>query len=113
MVDEKIRKAILEYAKENDVEVIVLDGHAYDKSIIGIAEDGRAIYDLDKMVGELMEDEGWDEIDAIEWIEHNTLGALPYMGENAPIVIHGIDDVLEKYGDWDSTVDESESDQNA
>lgn len=65
----------------------VFDRHAYDNSIIGTTFDGRAIYDFDKMVEELMVDEGWSEIDAIEWIEYNTLRALPYGGEKAPLVM--------------------------
>jgi hypothetical protein len=67
--------------------VIVFDNHAYDNSIIGETFDGRAIYCFEQMVQELMEDEGWDEIDAIEWIEYNTLRALPYFGKKAPIVL--------------------------
>ena len=38
-----------------------------------------------------METEGWDEIDAVEWIDYNTIRALPYMGENAPMIIHRLE----------------------
>lgn len=40
---------------------VVFDNYAYDNSIIGTTFDGRAIYDFDKMVKELMQDEGWSE----------------------------------------------------
>lgn len=83
MKDEKLRQALAEY----DAEIKILDDHAYDRSIIGIADGGRLIYDYDKMVGELMEDEGWTYEDAAEWVEYNTLRALPYMGDGAPIVM--------------------------
>ena len=70
-------------------DAVVFDNHAYDNSIIGISLDGRAIYDFDKMVKELMMDECWEETDAIEWISYNTLRALPYAGEKRPLVVYG------------------------
>ena len=66
----------------------VLDDHAFDNSIIGTTFDGRAVYDYDKMVKELMADEHWSEDEATEWIEYNTLRALPYMGNDGPIVAY-------------------------
>jgi hypothetical protein len=45
------------------------------------------------MVEWLMKTEGWSYEDASEWICYNTLRALPYMGEDAPIVINCLEDV--------------------
>lgn len=70
-------------------DAVVFDNYAYDNSIIGTTLDGRAIYDYNKMVKELMEDENWSETDAIEWVEYNTLRALPYAGEKRPMVVYG------------------------
>ena len=67
---------------------LVFDNYAYDNSIIGVTFDGRVIYCYDKMVKELMEDECWDELSAIEWIDYNTIRAIPYAGEKAPIVVY-------------------------
>lgn len=67
-------------------EVIVLDNPSFDNSIIGISTGGRVVYNYTKMVEELMQDEGWRDIECIDWIEYNTIRALPYMGENAPII---------------------------
>lgn len=102
MKDEKFRKALDAMAEDQGIEeeVLILDDHAYDKSVVGITEDGRLIYDFNKMVEEFMEDEQCDETEAIEWLEYNTLRALPYMGERAPIIItESKDSILEKYGD--------------
>ena len=102
MKDEKFRKALDAMVEDQGIEeeVLILDDHAYDKSIIGLTEDGRLVYDFDKMVKEFAEDEQCDELDAIEWLEYNTLRALPYMGERAPIVImNNIESIMEKYGD--------------
>ena len=71
-----------------DVKILV--NYSYDDALVGITEDGRAIYDYYKMVDWLMEEEGWTELDAIEWIEYNTLRALPYMGSDAPIIMYSI-----------------------
>ena len=64
----------------------------YDNALIGVSHDGRAIYDFDKMVEWLMEEEGWSDIEAIEWIEFNTIRALPYMGNDAPIIMYSLED---------------------
>jgi hypothetical protein len=69
-----------------DIKYLVND--SYDDALIGVSEDGRAIYDFDKMVDWLMNKYGWSEIESIEWIEFNTLRALPYMGSDAPIIMH-------------------------
>ena len=67
---------------------LVFDNHAYDNSIIGTTLDGRAIYGYELMVKELMNDEHWDELDAIEWIEYNTIRAIHYGGEKTPVVVY-------------------------
>ena len=68
-----------------------LVNESYDDALIGVSEDGRAIYDFDKMVDWLIEKYGWSETESIEWIETNTLRALPYMGADAPIIMHALD----------------------
>lgn len=102
MKDEKFRKALDAMVEDRGIEeeVLILDNHAYDKSVVGITEDGRLVYDFEQMIQEFMEDEQCDETEAIEWLEYNTLRALPYMGERAPIIItESKDSILEKYGD--------------
>lgn len=69
-----------------DVKYFV--NYGYDDALIGVSDDGRAIYDYDLMVEWLMQEEGWDEEESIEWIEYNTIRALPYMGEGAPIIMY-------------------------
>ena len=80
-------KRLLEYGYEN---VKFLANESYDDALIGVSDDGRAIYDFGLMVEWLMTKYDWSDIEAIEWIEVNTLRALPYMGEGAPIVMYGL-----------------------
>lgn len=72
-------------------DVIYLTNYSYDDALIGISEDNRAVYDYDKMVKWLMEEEGFSEEEAIEWIDYNTIRALSYMGEKAPIIVYPIE----------------------
>ena len=72
-------------------DVLLLEDYSYDDALIGVTEDGRAVYDFNKMVAWLMETEGFSQDDAIEWIEYNTIRALPYFGPEAPIIMYPVE----------------------
>jgi hypothetical protein len=72
-------------------DVIYLTNYSYDDALIGISDDNRAIYDYDKMVEWLVVEESFTVEDAMEWIDYNTIRALPYMGEGAPIIMYPIE----------------------
>jgi hypothetical protein len=76
-----------EVRKQLPTDTLVLDNHAYDNSIIGLTFDGRAIYEFELMCEEFSDDEQCSIEDAIDWVEYNTLRALPYLGEKHPIVV--------------------------
>lgn len=98
MEDQNIRRVIQAKAEDCDLEIKILTNHSYDKSIIGITEEGRVIYSFNKMVQEFKQDEHCSEEEAIEWITVNTIPALPYMGENYPIIVmDDIESLFEKY----------------
>ena len=69
-------------------DVVVFADSSYDDAFVGVSEDNRAVYDYDKMVEWLMKTEGWSHEESIEWIEYNTIRALPYLGDAAPIIVH-------------------------
>lgn len=81
------KERLLEYGYEN-VKYLVDEG--YDDALIGVSEDGRAIYDFGLMIEWLMTKYGWSETESIEWIEYNTIRALPYFGNKAPIIMYGL-----------------------
>lgn len=65
-----------------DVDVLLADG--FDNALIGMCSvTYRAIYDYEKMIDILIEDEGMTSLDAIEHLSYNVLGA--YVGEMTPI----------------------------
>lgn len=69
-------------------DVVILNNYSYDDALLGVTEDGRAVYDYDKMVEWLIIKEGFEPIEAVEWIEVNTIRALPYAGSKAPIIMY-------------------------
>ncbi|MCQ2076729.1 MAG: hypothetical protein MJZ20_06830 [Bacteroidaceae bacterium] len=98
MVDKKLRKRIQAFGEDQEVEIKILDNHAYDKSIVGVTLDGRLVYDYNKMLEEYQKDEHCSYEDAAEWIHFNTLRSIPYMGEDGPIIITETPETLaEKY----------------
>lgn len=80
----------LELRKELPEETVVFDNFAYDDAIIGISSDGKAVYDYEKMVEDLVINEEFTYEEAAEWIDYNTVRYLPYIGENAPIIMYPI-----------------------
>lgn len=78
---------LLEYGYD-DVKYLV--NESYDDALIGVSEDGRVIYDYDKMVDWLVDKYDWTDEEAVEWIEYNTIRALPYFGEGAPIIMYSL-----------------------
>lgn len=90
-----IIKETREFLAEVCPDAALLDNQSYDKSIIGYSDDDRVIYDYDTMVEELMEEEGWTYEEAMEWVDYNTVRAIPYIDSctdgHAPIILHRIE----------------------
>lgn len=82
---------IKEYLCENGYEdAIVFENPDFCDAFIGVTTDGRAVYDFNKMVESLSQEDDMSEDDALEFIEYNTIRALPYIGEMAPIVLYPV-----------------------
>ncbi len=71
-----------------DDDIIILKDESYDTALIGVTDDNRAVYSYDKMVEWYMAKNNCSDEEAVEWIEYNTIRALPYMGSKAPVVVH-------------------------
>ena len=63
------------------ISAVVFESPAYLN-----AHDGRLIYDYDKMIDCLMQEDNMTYEEAMEFIDYNTISALPYF-PNAPIVL--------------------------
>lgn len=108
MKDLKLRKALDNYVEERGITdedelPILLTDHSYDKSIVGITTDGRIVYNYTSMIVEFIEDEkcSWEE--AQEWVDYNTMRAIPYFGPMAPIVLdYDRKEIMGIYGEEES-----------
>lgn len=86
-MNEALRQAICDMDHEDAVVFVAPD---FDDAIIGITDEGQVIYDYDTMVKCLVDRDGMSETEAIEFIDYNTIRALPYAGEKAPIIMYKI-----------------------
>lgn len=73
--------------RELEDDAIVFNNPSFDNSIIGVTINGQVVYDYEKMVDELMKDDGISEQEAVDWIEYNTIRVIPYAGEMAPVIM--------------------------
>lgn len=73
-------------------DTIIFENESYDDALIGVSHDGKAIYSFEKMVDWLVEKDHMTREEAIEWIEYNTIRAIPYAGVKAPIVMYDLMD---------------------
>jgi transcriptional regulator with XRE-family HTH domain len=73
-------------------DTVVLENPDYLSAIVGVSDDGRLIYDYEKMAEHLMATDGMDYEEACEFIDFNTIGALPYMGEKRPIIMNKMEE---------------------
>lgn len=64
----------------------------YEDALIGVSTNYQAVYEYEKIVEILMNRDEMTEEEAIDWVEYNVLRAIPYMGENPPVVIHRIEE---------------------
>jgi hypothetical protein len=73
------------------IDITIFENPSFNGALIGVSNDGRAIYDYDKMIESVMKEEGWTQQDAIDWIEVNTLRSLAYV-ENSPIIMYKLEE---------------------
>lgn len=83
MVNEELRH----FLQENSPDSIILNDPAFDNSIVGISSEYNLIYDLNKMIVELSEDNGISTDEAYEFIDQDTMRILPYIKESTKPVI--------------------------
>lgn len=67
-------------------DAIVFENPDYAKALVGHTHDYRAVYSYTSMIACLME-EGMSYEDAAEFIDYNTIRAIPYMGPTAPVIL--------------------------
>lgn len=86
MINEELREEL----SHSYPEALLFDNPSYDNSIIGISHNGRIIYSFEKMIEELCKEDNVEQDEAIDFISYNTERAIPYAGENAPIIMYDL-----------------------
>jgi len=85
------REILNEYLNEIGEPVLLMDG--FDEAFIGtsqrINEPMLAVYSYDKMVDLLMDRDGMEVDEAMEYIEYNCVGA--WIGEQTPIIVRSLE----------------------
>ena len=71
-------------------DTVVLENPSYLNAIIGITDEGALCYSYEKMIGILMEEDKMEYEDAMEFVDYNTIQALPYVSSMGvrPIVVY-------------------------
>ena len=69
---------------------LIFENPDYDSAIIGITENNQVVYDYEKMIEYLMQEDDMDYEEAVDFISYNTIRSLPYAGEGAPIIMYSI-----------------------
>ena len=82
------RQLLVDFGYEDS---IIFENPSYDAAIIGVSTDGQVIYDYNKMIGCLMDEDNMTYDEAVDFIDYNTIRALPYADEGAPIVMYRIE----------------------
>ena len=69
---------------------LIFENPDYDSAIIGITENNQVVYDYEKMIEHLMQEDDMDYEEAVDFISYNTIRSLSYAGEGAPIIMYSI-----------------------
>ena len=69
---------------------IIFENPDYDSAIIGITENNQVVYNYEKMIEYLIQEDDMDYEEAVDFISYNTIRSLPYAGEGAPIIMYSI-----------------------
>jgi hypothetical protein len=72
-------------AEKHGEELLFLSEEYFDEAIVGVTNDDRVVYDMDKMIEVLCHESNCDAEEAIEYLEFNTWRA--YVGESTPVYI--------------------------
>lgn len=71
-------------------KVILYRNPDFSTAIVGMSDDYRVVYDYEKMIDYLMNEEDFDYEEAVEWIDYNTLRTYSSEGQ-MPIVMYPIE----------------------
>ena len=91
MNNEELKEILHDTIADEDLlnQMIVLEGDEFANGAIGVTHDGHIVYSYERLVESLAKAYG-SELDAMEWIDYNTIRSLPYMEKDglAPVIMY-------------------------
>lgn len=85
MTPEEFRLALVDAGYE---DAYIFDG--FEAAYAGMSNDGRVIYDFNKMV-KVCKKWGMTYEEAVEYIDYNPVRTISYLGEKAPIILYKVE----------------------
>lgn len=76
-------------------DAVVLEPSHLDSAIIGEVQ-GRLVYDYEGLAQSYLSENGGTYEEWLEFVDFNTLRALPYLGETAPLVVTSAEEAFEE-----------------
>lgn len=70
-----------------EASAAVFENPSFTSAIVGVTSDDRVVYDYDLMIEDLSEQNNISLWEAQEFIEYNTIRALPYI-PNSPVILN-------------------------
>ena len=89
---DQIKEIVMERSGREDIYVF----DNYETAFVGVTEEGLPVYDYEKMIEYLKQHDGMTDEEAIEWIDYNTIRAMPYY-QPGPVILYPItEDMVEE-----------------
>lgn len=92
MTNDELKDILRDTVMDEDEldKIIVLEGDEFADGFIGLTTDNHCVYGYERMIESLCKHNNWDETEATEWVEYNTMRAIPYMSSVGyePIIIY-------------------------
>lgn len=91
MTNAELKEYINEQIGDEEIasEVVILEGDEFADGFIGLTADTyQAVYSYEKLVTSLSTHNNWTLDQSVEWLDCNTLRAIPYMPLRNPIIIY-------------------------
>lgn len=83
-MNQKIRDTLCDMGYE---DAMIFDGPDFDEAIVGVTDEGQVVYDFERMV-ECLVKQGMTAEEATDLICYDTMRAIPYAGDNPPIIMN-------------------------
>ena len=89
MKQEELKEILTKMGYEHST---VFENPSYCDAAIGITDTGQVCYSYERMIQHLVNEDKMTEEEAIEFIDYNTVGALPYCNPSSckPIIIYDL-----------------------